>query len=188
MDGNRQRVRKKIEFTPHLTNINTIRLGNDVSKCLLASAHLDGRVRVYSLQSENNTTIAESMIELGGPASSSYTSSSSAAAAPSVVSSLVFDRDESFLATGAENGKIKIFDLKTNQIFRTFSGHRAQVGALDYYQYMGSELICSGSADSSIKLWDIRRRGKLTEYKGSTGHSKPITVLRFRYTRVFNYW
>jgi len=144
-------------FTPHLSQISKIRLSNDFSKPLVATGGVEKKICVYSLNDKKELLSHKDL--------------------PSVPSCLAFDRDDISLVNGAENGQIQIWDLKSQTTKpRTLSGHRAQVTYLEYYQYHNANLLCSGSNDTNIRLWDIRKRGTIFNYSGHTG---PITVLKF---------
>lgn len=45
---------------------------------------------------------------------------------------------------------------------------------MDFHPY--GELLASGSLDTAIKLWDIRRKGCIFTYKG---HNKTVNSLKF---------
>ena len=125
--------------------------GNDFSRGLTAVGGLDQTVTIYPLNSTN-------------PDKPIFT-----VKLPQVPSCLTFDKDDAVLASGADNGSIKLWTVKDQQSTQTLSGHRTKVTALEYYQYHNTNLICSGSADTTIRLWDIRKRGTIAKYPG---HSK----------------
>lgn len=45
---------------------------------------------------------------------------------------------------------------------------------MDFHPY--GDFLASGSADTNLKLWDIRRKGCIFTYKG---HSKAVNTLKF---------
>lgn len=45
---------------------------------------------------------------------------------------------------------------------------------MDFHPY--GELLASGSLDTAIKLWDIRRKGCIFTYKG---HNRTVNSLKF---------
>lgn len=53
-------------------------------------------------------------------------------------------------------------------------GHKANICSLDFHPY--GEFVASGSQDTNIKLWDIRRKGCVFRYRG---HSQAVRCLRF---------
>ena len=57
------------------------------------------------------------------------------------------------------------------------SKYTRKIPTTEYYQFHNSNFICSGSNDTTIRLWDIRKRGPIAKY---LGHSKRINVLRCR--------
>lgn len=57
---------------------------------------------------------------------------------------------------------MKVWDLEAAKLVRTLTGHRDAVRCVDFHPY--GDFLVSGSSDSSIKLWDSRKRG---EYKQS---------------------
>ncbi|XP_066439351.1 katanin p80 WD40 repeat-containing subunit B1 isoform X2 [Eleutherodactylus coqui] len=53
-------------------------------------------------------------------------------------------------------------------------GHKANVCSLDFHPY--GDFVASGSQDTNIKLWDVRRKGCVFRYKG---HTQAVRCLRF---------
>ncbi|XP_063168893.1 katanin p80 WD40 repeat-containing subunit B1 isoform X2 [Candoia aspera] len=53
-------------------------------------------------------------------------------------------------------------------------GHKANICSLDFHPYGG--FVASGSMDTNIKLWDVRRKGCVFRYKG---HARAVRCLRF---------
>ena len=52
-----------------------------------------------------------------------------------------------------QNGQIKIWDVPTGAEIKTLEGHKG--GVIDANFSPNSELIVSGSSDSTIKIWDV---------------------------------
>jgi len=143
---------------PFHGDIVTLTQGNDFSRGHVAVGGLEQTVTIYPLNGSS-------------PSEPCFT-----VQLANVPSCLTFDKDDAVLAIGADNGAIKLWTVKDKQSTQTLSGHRTKVTALEYYQYHNTNLICSGSADTTIRLWDIRKRGTIAKYKG---HTKAINVLRF---------
>lgn len=69
------------------------------------------------------------------------------------IRSLCFSPDTKFLATGAEDHLIRIWDLNNNKILKILSGHKQDIYSLAYFPN-GNKLV-SGSGDRTVKIWDI---------------------------------
>jgi WD40 repeat protein/uncharacterized caspase-like protein len=69
------------------------------------------------------------------------------------VTSGAFSRDGSHLLTGSEDGTLKLWDLATTRLIRTFSGHKDGVTVVSLSPD-GSRAL-SGSKDKTIRLWEI---------------------------------
>ena len=141
---------------PFHGDIVTLTQGNDFSRGHVAVGGLEQTVTIYPLNGSS-------------PSEPCFT-----VQLANVPSCLTFDKDDAVLAIGADNGAIKLWTVKDKQSTQTLSGHRTKVTALEYYQYHNTNLICSGSADTTIRLWDIRKRGTIAKYKGHTKGTSPI--------------
>ncbi|ETO35386.1 hypothetical protein RFI_01677, partial [Reticulomyxa filosa] len=49
------------------------------------------------------------------------------------------------------------FDIfrSSSKLIKTFSGHSGIVSGIDYSTFDGNQLICSGSRDGTVRVWDI---------------------------------
>ncbi|KAK8049247.1 WD domain- g-beta repeat domain-containing protein [Apiospora phragmitis] len=64
-----------------------------------------------------------------------------------------------YLATGAEDKLIRVWDIQQRTIRNTFSGHEQDIYSLDFSR--DGRIIASGSGDRTVRLWDIETGGSL---------------------------
>ncbi|KAL2754670.1 hypothetical protein ACRALDRAFT_2109671 [Sodiomyces alcalophilus JCM 7366] len=69
------------------------------------------------------------------------------------IRSVCFSPDGNYLATGAEDKLIRVWDIKTRTIRNTFAGHEQDIYSLDFAR--DGRTIASGSGDRTVRLWDI---------------------------------
>ncbi|KAH3664098.1 hypothetical protein OGAPHI_004812 [Ogataea philodendri] len=69
------------------------------------------------------------------------------------IRSVCFSPDGKFLATGAEDKIIRIWDLATRTIVKYLKGHEQDIYSLDFFPD-GSKLV-SGSGDRTVRIWDV---------------------------------
>lgn len=66
--------------------------------------------------------------------------------------------DGLYLATGGKDQTLKIWSVKTKELFHNFSGHKKAILSI-LFLFDSSEL-CSGSSDGQIIFWNAEQRGK----------------------------
>jgi len=71
------------------------------------------------------------------------------------IRSVCFSPDNRYLAAGAEDKTVKIWDIKEKRLRHTFSGHDLDIYSLDYSRC--GNLIVSGSGDKKSRIWDIEK-------------------------------
>ncbi|KAG5958161.1 transcriptional regulatory protein rco1 [Claviceps cyperi] len=69
------------------------------------------------------------------------------------IRSVCFSPDGRFLATGAEDKLIRVWDIASRSIRNHFSGHEQDIYSLDFAR--DGRTIASGSGDRTVRLWDI---------------------------------
>jgi glucose repression regulatory protein TUP1 len=69
------------------------------------------------------------------------------------IRSVCFSPDGKYLATGAEDKLIRVWDIASRTIRNKFAGHEQDIYSLDFAQ--NGRIIASGSGDRTVRLWDI---------------------------------
>lgn len=70
------------------------------------------------------------------------------------IRSVCFSPDGKFLATGAEDKLIRIWDLTTKRIIKILRGHEQDIYSLDFFP--DGDRLVSGSGDRTVRIWDLR--------------------------------
>ncbi|KAK9459185.1 WD40-repeat-containing domain protein [Lipomyces oligophaga] len=73
------------------------------------------------------------------------------------ISSLVYSPDGSKIITGADDGKIKVWDAHSGFALVTFTQHTASVTGLEFSKRGSHSVLFSSSLDGSIRAWDLVR-------------------------------
>ncbi|PJZ70606.1 hypothetical protein CH373_06575 [Leptospira perolatii] len=71
------------------------------------------------------------------------------------ITKLEFSKDLSYLATGAEDNRIILWELKSLQPRKTFSGHSDFISSLSFSN--DNRYLLSGSKDKTAILWDLSK-------------------------------
>ncbi|KAF9458229.1 WD40-repeat-containing domain protein [Collybia nuda] len=69
------------------------------------------------------------------------------------IRSVRFSPDGKLLATGAEDRKIRIWDIAKKRVRHVFDGHQQEIYSLDFSK--DGRLIVSGSGDKTTRIWDM---------------------------------
>jgi WD40 repeat protein len=78
-------------------------------------------------------------------------------------------------ATGAEHGKISIWNLETGQWQRSISAHSSPVLSLAFGA--DGKRLASGSQNKTIKLWDLDNSGEKPLYEIGNAHLSQVLSL-----------
>jgi len=77
---------------------------------------------------------------------------------------IAYSPDGSVLASGAADGTIKFWDIKSGRLKRTLKAHSDSVEALSYSA--DSKILASSSSDGSIKLWEVKSGQLKQKFEG----------------------
>ncbi|MEO1373067.1 MAG: neuraminidase-like domain-containing protein [Cyanobacteria bacterium J06635_10] len=84
-----------------------------------------------------------------------------------VVYDVNFSPDGTLLASGAADGKIKIWNLKTGQVIRTLEGHTGIANSVNFSP--DGALLGYGATDRKIKIWNLKTGQVIHTLEGHTG-------------------
>ena len=72
------------------------------------------------------------------------------------ISSVAFSPNGMLLASGSDNGTMKLWDVATRESIATLKGHTEYVRSVAFSP--DGTLLASGSDDGTVKLWDVVTR------------------------------
>jgi WD40 repeat protein len=87
---------------------------------------------------------------------------------------LAFHPKGNLLATGAGDGKVKVWDIVNACCALTYSEHGQPVWSVDYHE--SGDFLLSSSMDHTVKLWDMNREKSKFTYRG---HVDSVNCVRF---------
>lgn len=90
------------------------------------------------------------------------------------VMSIEFSRDGKKLVSGAADKFVKLWDLETGKLVKSFEGHTHHV--LGVTLKADNSLIASAGADNAIKIWNIETG---EQARTIPGYTKQVTSIRF---------
>jgi WD40 repeat protein len=86
---------------------------------------------------------------------------------PKQVLCVAFSPDGKYLATGAEDEKVRLWDVNKSQVKRVLSGHTGPVKSVAFCR--NGKVLASGAADNTVKLWDTSTFSVLQTLRGHQG-------------------
>jgi U3 small nucleolar RNA-associated protein 12 len=90
------------------------------------------------------------------------------------VTVVVKSPDDKFVAAGYSDGKIRLWDLSSNECVVALSGHTSGISCLQFNR--SGSLLVSGSNDTSVIVWDVSSERGLFRYVVDN-HSTPSNPL-----------
>jgi len=83
------------------------------------------------------------------------------------VHSVSFSPDGKQILSSFEDGIVRLWDISSGQIIKTFSGHTSWVYSVCFNP--DGKQILSGSGDSTINIWDVVSGQEIRTFSGHTG-------------------
>ncbi|EUD69446.1 hypothetical protein C922_00309 [Plasmodium inui San Antonio 1] len=94
-------------------------------------------------------------------------------------------KDKNMIAVGYVNGCIKVFDVESNKVTSTFSGHTSAINKLKFND--DGSYLCSCGKDTNVILWDVVNDQGLFKLEGHTNVVNDIEFLKRRNNYVDNF-
>ena len=90
------------------------------------------------------------------------------------VQSVAFSPEGTILASGSDDGNVKLWDVETRTHITTLQGHGGGVYSVAFTP--DGTALASGSADRTIILWDVETKGqtRITTLRGLTNPVRPL--------------
>ena len=66
---------------------------------------------------------------------------------------VAFTRDGKVLASGSQDGTVRLWEVSTGRQLRVIAGHRASISSLGFSP--DNQLLASGSLDATALVWDV---------------------------------
>ena len=86
--------------------------------------------------------------------------------------SVVFSPCGNFLATGAEDHVIRVWDIAYKRIKWAFKGHEQDIYSLDWCK--DGRWLVSGSGDKTIKVWDVENGSCILKMHNEDDKVSPV--------------
>jgi WD40 repeat protein len=90
------------------------------------------------------------------------------------VRSVAFSPDGKQIVSGGGDNRVKLWDIKTEQVIHTFKGHSDNVNSVAFSP--DGKWIVSGSKDRLLKVWNTENGEEITSLKG---HSDTVRSVAF---------
>jgi WD40 repeat protein/serine/threonine protein kinase len=124
----------------------------------IASAGIDGKVRLCTLDDEKRTV--DPGLSLTGHSGT--------------IHKLAFNSDGSLLASAGADFEIRLWDVRSGEVKRVLQGHGGIVTGLAFAP--DGERLASCSHDGTIKIWDVRTGAELVTL---SDHDSQVTAIEF---------
>ncbi|ETO07483.1 WD-40 repeat protein, partial [Reticulomyxa filosa] len=78
------------------------------------------------------------------------------------------------------------FDMfcSSSKLLKTFTGHNQCVYSIDYSTFYGNQLLCSGSYDTTVRVWDVETNQQIQLFNG---HSNSVFYVKFSPYHYYNH-
>ncbi|GFR19764.1 hypothetical protein TNCT_196761, partial [Trichonephila clavata] len=83
------------------------------------------------------------------------------------VNTLKFSPDGRWIASGSEDGVIKLWDLPAGKLRTEFKGHSSGVSDIEFHP--NELLLGSCSSDQYVKFWDLENHRLVSNTDGDSG-------------------
>ncbi|WP_344487637.1 serine/threonine-protein kinase [Nonomuraea monospora] len=99
--------------------------------------------------------------------------------------SAVRNGDKTWLVTGGQDGRVRLWDLAGHKPLATMRGHSEEVYAVACVMMGKTPMAVSGGYDGSVRLWNLKtRKGRVLGWHGDAVYAVALTKVKGRYVAV----
>jgi len=92
---------------------------------------------------------------------------------PGTVIGVQFDPSGEYLATGCQDGIVRVFRIQTEIMERELTGHLGKVFNVTWHPLVAN-VLASGSDDKTIRIWDAMKNEQLRTLQGHTSYVRAL--------------
>ena len=181
--------------------VNCVQVGRKTGSVMVTGGS-DNRVNVWAVGKPNAIMVRARVRRASAPPAAARRGVcrgvQSLSGHTSAVECVSFDSAEQTVIAGSSGGTLKMWDLEHGKVARTLTGHRCNCVSVQaragrahprreprrappsrpiaqWHPY--GEFFASGSVDTNLKIWDIRKKSCIQTYRG---HTKGVRQVRRR--------
>ena len=169
----RNQTEKEVRFWAGGSSKNrSISLAFSPDRTILANGNLDGTVQMWDTTTGEELTVLNKKMDkmkmlIHTPDGKLVTNEPWGTDNMSRPTELAFSPDGKILAIGSNNSSIQLWDIATNELITTFTGHIGSAHSLAFSA--DGNTLASGSSDGTVRFWDIKTKKPLqTSIAGHT--------------------
>jgi WD40 repeat protein/nucleoside phosphorylase len=117
----------------------------------------------------------EGLFEVGAaPPAPRQAEAQAMAASPSACNAVAWSPSGDLVATGHDDGSVRLWDVVSGQAIRVLDGHSARVWSVAFAP--DGQTLASGSSDHTVRLWDVNTGRFLHAFEG---HEDSVSSVAF---------
>ncbi|ETO08073.1 WD-40 repeat-containing protein, partial [Reticulomyxa filosa] len=69
----------------------------------------------------------------------------------------------------------------SSKLLKTFTGHKSHVKGIDYSTFDNNQLLCSGSYDKTVRVWDVDNNKQIQSFNGHLSFVYCVKFSQYHY-------
>lgn len=99
------------------------------------------------------------------------------------VTSLTGSKNQKFLCTGGENGEVRVWEVKSQEMISNLKEHNSKVTKIELME--NDNFLLTSAKDRSILIWDLNKEQRISNYQLPMGGVNSFTLSRLNRNMLF---